>query len=100
MPKKKKPSREPEDKKRKARQKVYSTAKWKSMRLAYLNTHPVCEICLQNDKISAAVDVHHKVSFTDFEGLKQLEMAFNPNNLMALCKECHTNIHLHEKRRH
>lgn len=69
------------------------------MRIAYLDTHPTCEICAQKGVLSAAVDVHHRVSFTEFVGLKRLEMAFNPNNLMALCKECHTNIHLHEKRR-
>lgn len=92
-------SRESEDIKRKERQKVYSSKKWKLMRLAYIDQHPLCEICQQKGIISPAVDVHHRISFTDFEGLQRLEMAYNPQNLMALCKECHTNIHLHEKKR-
>ena len=69
------------------------------MRLAYIDAHPTCEICAQNGRLTAATDVHHRISFTEFQGLKRLEMAFNPNNLMALCPECHANIHLHEKRR-
>jgi len=42
-----------------------------------------------------AVDVHHRVSFTRFTGLERMAMAYDPKNLMALCKECHANIHLH-----
>lgn len=71
LKKKKKPNRESEDLKRKERQKVYSTKKWKLMRLAYIDQHPTCEICAQKGIITPAVDVHHRVSFTDFEGLKR-----------------------------
>lgn len=99
LKKAKRPSRESDDQKRRERQKIYSSKKWKLMRLAYIDQHPLCEICLQKGRVNAAVDVHHRVSFTDFDGLKRLEMAYNPANLMALCKECHTNIHLHEKRK-
>lgn len=84
-----------DDQNRKGRQKVYSSAKWRKMRLAYIDRHPLCEICQQKGLVEAAVDVHHKVSFTKFTGMKMIEMAYNPNNLMALCKECHSKIHKH-----
>lgn len=91
-------SREGEDQKRKERQKVYHSARWRRLSSSYLLHHPLCEICQQKGIIKAAEDVHHIDSFTKYEGLEMWSKALNPNNLMALCKECHTNIHLHEKK--
>lgn len=88
---------EREDLKRKKRQKIYRSAKWRRMSNAYLRSHPLCEMCRQCGVVTPAVDVHHIISFTQFDGLKMLETAYNPNNLMALCKECHHKIHLGRK---
>ena len=54
---------------------------------------PLCEVCLLNDKITPAIDVHHIDSFMNYEGLKRVEKAFNSNNLQSICKECHQKLH-------
>ena len=87
--------REGDDLKRKDRQKVYHSAKWRRLANAYLASHPMCEMCAQRGVDRLAVDVHHRVSFTRFTGLERMAMAYDPKNLIALCKECHANIHLH-----
>jgi len=89
--------RERGDLKRQKRQKIYRSAKWRRMSNAYLRSHPLCEMCRQRGVVTPAADVHHIISFTQFDGLKMLETAYNPNNLMALCKECHHKIHLGRK---
>lgn len=93
-------TREKDDLNRRDRQKVYHSAKWRRLANAYLAAHPLCEMCAQKGINRLAVDVHHRVSFTRFTGLERMEMAYNPNNLMALCKECHAEIHLHNRNRH
>lgn len=55
--------------------------------------NPLCEVCLQKGIIKPAVDIHHKDSFLNYEGLKRIEVAYDYENLMALCKECHSAIH-------
>lgn len=79
--------------KRKERQNIYQTARWKNLRKSYLMEHPLCEICLNNGITKFAVDVHHKDSFLNYRGLSRLDKAFDYNNLQALCKECHQLIH-------
>jgi len=74
---------------------VYHSAKWRRLANAYLASHPMCEMCAQRGVDRLAVDVHHRVSFTRFTGLERMAMAYDPKNLIALCKECHANIHLH-----
>lgn len=88
-------AREASDLNRRDRQKVYHSAMWRRLSNAYLAAHPLCERCAEHGVVTLAVDVHHKVSFTRFTGLERMAMAYNPDNLMALCKECHANIHLH-----
>ena len=33
-------------------------------------------------------DIHHKDSFLNYTGDKHIEVAFNPDNLLAVCKQC------------
>ena len=79
---------------RQDRQKIYQSAKWKKLRLAKLMADPLCELCLQNNKIVPAVDIHHKDSFLNYTGNKRLDVAYNYNNLLSVCKECHSQLHL------
>jgi len=59
---------------------------WEKIRSRYLEAHPICEICHQNGKLTPAVLVHHKVKITD-GGTNDY------GNLMALCQECHSQLH-------
>ena len=80
---------------RKLRQSVYCTERWKRMRIGYLMQHPVCELCERRGIVTLAVDVHHIRSFQLSRGDEMLFHAYNPANLMALCKHCHNFIHRH-----
>lgn len=66
---------------------------------SYIMRHPYCERCLEKGLYVPAVDVHHIDSFTNYDGMMMLEKAYDPRNLMALCKKCHTEIHLHQRRK-
>lgn len=79
---------------REDRQKIYQSAKWKKLRTAKLMANPLCEVCLAKGIITPAIDVHHKDSFMNYQGLKRTEKAYDINNLVSLCKECHAQEHL------
>ena len=51
------------------RQKVYQSARWHKLRMAKLLEQPLCEICLAKGIITPAIDVHHKDSFLNYDGL-------------------------------
>lgn len=69
------------------RQKVYNTSIWRKLRQAKLMTSPLCEVC----KKAPAYDVHHKESFVNKSNWQ--ELAFDSTNLLAVCRNCHNEIH-------
>jgi 5-methylcytosine-specific restriction protein A len=74
------------------RQTAYQNTAWRKERDNYLREHPLCEKCLEKGKITPAQDIHHKKSpFKN--GEINWNLLYDVNNLMALCKECHGNIH-------
>lgn len=81
--------------KEKLRVRLYNNKKWKKLRLGYLIYHPLCEKCLEKNIVKSAEDVHHINSpFDDnLSDSERLGRLLDPNNLMALCKECHGNLH-------
>ena len=72
---------------------IYQSKQWRDLRLAYLMEHPLCEICLALGKITPAEDIHHKDSFTNYSGNMRLKVAYDINNLIALCKPHHSYLH-------
>lgn len=75
---------------------VYNTSRWKDLRLNYLSTHPLCNVCLNEKNIvRSATEVHHvtPISKAGQNVQKILELGFNPLNLEALCTECHKEKH-------
>lgn len=94
MPTLKKPNKQkPLQVKREDRQKVYQSTNWKKLRQAKLLANPLCEMCLKEGIVKPAIDIHHIDSFMNYTGTKRLQFAYNYNNLMSLCKECHQKIH-------
>lgn len=86
--------------KEKLRVRLYNKAAWKKLRQGYLISHPLCEMCLEEDKTTSASDVHHINSpfddgLTDAERLGRL---LDPNNLQALCQYHHGLLH-HQKQK-
>lgn len=79
---------------RKERIEIYNSSKWRKLRLSHLLDHPLCELCQKEGKTVPAIDVHHIISFmSTTDPLKRLLLAYNPDNLMSLCKECHQKVH-------
>lgn len=80
--------------KRKERQKIYSTTRWRRLRLLKLNNSPLCEVCTSEGRITTATEVHHIISFTDFvEQSDRERYAFDYDNLQSICKQCHQKEH-------
>lgn len=61
---------------------------WKRIRDRYIKQHPICEMCLE----AVATEVHHKTPIS--KGGKHTD-----GNLLALCHDCHTEIHRKENRK-
>lgn len=73
---------------------VYNTSYWRKLRVTYLAQHPLCELCQKNGKTTLAVAVHHKYEISKGVTVEQKkQIGFNYNNLMAVCENCHKQIH-------
>lgn len=74
--------------------KLLSSHRWQQLRARYLAQHPVCELCEKNNKTSVAKVVHHVIPVEDAKDVGLMEsLAYDWNNLMALCNACHEEIH-------
>ena len=71
---------------------------WRKLRQAKLMLNPLCEICQNKGVVTPAIEVHHRDSFMNYDGAKRLELAFNPDNLMSVCKSCHQELHNKQKK--
>ncbi len=58
---------------------------WKRIRDRYIRLHPLCEECQRENKLTAAEEVHHILPLAKGGGNEA-------ENLMALCKPCHSRI--------
>jgi 5-methylcytosine-specific restriction protein A len=74
--------------------KLINTTRWRNCRERQLHRHPLCQRCEEHGRIRLAEEVHHirpVESAGDYNGMKVL--AYDPDNLMSLCRECHHIIH-------
>ena len=84
------------EQRRKERQAVYNTRRWKDLRNLMIQEHPLCQDCLENGRLTPAGEVRHAIS-PFRRGLSPEEkerLAFDPENLVCLCKECHIKRHM------
>ena len=58
---------------------------WRKLRNYFLSANPLCEMCKREGRYTAATEVHHIKPLAD-GGTNELE------NLMPLCKSCHSRI--------
>jgi len=75
--------------KREVKQKFYHSKEWHILRSFILQRQPICEICIEKDRLTPATEVHHKIDI-ELDPGKRLD----PNNLQPLCQSCHANITL------
>ena len=101
LPKKKKTNnnrKRNKSEKEKLRIKLYNKAAWKKLRLGYLI---LCEMCLDEHKVTSASDVHH-INSPFEDGLSDAErigLLLNPNNLLALCQYHHGLLHRNQQKK-
>lgn len=79
---------------------LMSATRWRKLRAKYLTAHPLCEECEARGLAVCAKEVHHITPIetgTDFHDMETL--AYDYNNLQALCHACHVAKHiaLHSK---
>ena len=62
---------------------------WKRIRDKYVESHPLCERCLKEGRLTPEEEVHHVIPVS--KGGRHTQ-----DNLMSLCRSCHNKIH-HER---
>ena len=65
--------------------KTYGRA-WSRIRARYAAAHPLCEMCLKEDRLTPVEEVHHILPVSRGG-------THDERNLMSLCKSCHNKIH-------
>lgn len=67
---------------------------WKRMRAEYLGRHPLCEDCEAKGITRLATEVHHIIPICNESSPARMRaLAYDANNLRALCHECHEKAH-------
>ena len=75
-------------------QKLLNSPRWKNIRRAYLQQHPLCERCEREGYVRSAVDVHHKKPVESAKTEQEMErLAYDVNNIRLLCVPCHVKTH-------
>ena len=82
-------------KQQKDKQEIYNSREWKELRIAKLrSTNGLCEECMKQGIVTSARCVHHVVPIETARTKDEMKrLAFDVNNLRALCFACHARIH-------
>ena len=76
------------------RRKIYNTKRWQRMRDAKLMEQPLCLVCQLEGKTVLASQIHHLRTFTQEDDENKMNaLAYDSNNLVALCYHHHYVIH-------
>lgn len=82
------------DKVAKDKQEIYNSREWKELRIQKLRANPLCEECMKHGIVTSARSVHHVVPIETARTKDEMRrLAFDVNNLRALCFACHARIH-------
>ena len=83
------------DKVAKDKSEIYNSREWKELRIAKLrSTNGLCEECLKEGIVTSARCVHHIIPIETARTKDEMKrLAFDINNLRALCFACHARIH-------
>ena len=68
--------------------KIRSSHRWTGLSQYIREVRPMCELCVKRGIYKKSQEVHHILGVEDYPHL-----AFNRENLMALCHECHLKAH-------
>ena len=71
----------------------YRSKAWQDTRaFVWDRAHGLCERCMERGEVKAADVVHHMKPLTE-ANVNDPDVALNPDNLVALCHDCHTEVH-------
>lgn len=77
----------------------YKTAEWKTCRKQYLDrVDHLCERCREKGLYVPARFVHHKIHLNS-KNVHDPNISLSFNNLLAVCHECHNEIHFRKNER-
>lgn len=77
--------------------KLIHSRKWRELRKRKLSDSVWCEDCLREGYRELATEVHHEVPVINGRTMSQMAtLAYDYNNLRALCHPCH--VRRHERR--
>lgn len=82
-------------KQQKDKAEIYNSREWRELRIAKLrSTNGLCEECMKEGIVTSARCVHHVVPIESARTKEEMKrLAFDVNNLRALCFACHARIH-------
>lgn len=73
---------------------MINSSKWRALRLRKLQAQPLCEKCLEEERTTAACEVHHIIPVEHARDTTAMRsLMYNYDNLMSLCHKCHSDIH-------
>lgn len=73
--------------------KFYHSKAWQEVRaFVWDRAHGLCERCAEKGEVKPADVVHHKIPLS-ISNMDDPKIALDPGNLMALCNDCHTEVH-------
>lgn len=83
-------------------QHVYSTTRWRHVRNSYFMQFPLCQKCLAEGRTTATQEIHHVIPLKTCNGDLNylLQLAFDYDNLMSVCCQCHEDIHAEMRAKH
>ena len=76
---------------------IMNSQRWRNLRAETLKAKPYCERCeAKGWKIPAKVVHHVKPIESGHSNEEYIKLAYDPENLQALCHKCHSYIHRNE----
>ena len=81
---------------------VYSTTRWRNLVKVKKMMNPLCERCLSQNRTSETREIHHVIPLKTCNGNIPylLQLAFDYDNLMSVCCQCHEDIHAEMRAQH
>ena len=69
--------------------------RWLKLRKQVLTLHPLCERCLEKERVTPATEVHHVVPVESAaSAAEKRRLMYDAANLKALCHACHVAEHV------
>lgn len=73
---------------------IMNSKRWRELRAKTLRERPYCERCKASGRLTPSKAVHHIKPIESGHSYAEYErLAYDPENLQALCHQCHSDIH-------